>query len=198
MAQQGQQGPNKRQKIFRACDNCVSDKKRCDDVLPTGCHQCRRRSKTCSLAEAIHHTATGGHHNGHGHGLDAVHHHSSGGGGGGGGGSMPHTPHGLEAAIVDLQQCIAVNTARLDQLQASLESAAMGRGMSDWSRREQHRDQAMTRPGPPPRYHNPVMRPFDNWMQSLYGEDLFSTAESIDILARLALSQEDLDMAFSL
>ncbi|RXK37327.1 hypothetical protein M231_05393 [Tremella mesenterica] len=45
--------PLKRPKVFKACDNCVSAKTRCEELTDQGCRRCRQRSKACSLIYEI-------------------------------------------------------------------------------------------------------------------------------------------------
>ncbi|ORY24448.1 hypothetical protein BCR39DRAFT_546624 [Naematelia encephala] len=45
--------PSKQPRIFRACDNCVSAKTRCEEVTPSGCRLCRRKGRICSLSGTV-------------------------------------------------------------------------------------------------------------------------------------------------
>lgn len=46
--------PAKRAKTYRACDQCIASKTRCDDHTDLGCSRCIKLNKDCSLRHAVH------------------------------------------------------------------------------------------------------------------------------------------------
>ncbi|KAL7420642.1 hypothetical protein Q5752_004593 [Cryptotrichosporon argae] len=49
----GESSTSKRPRLFRACQQCVSAKTRCEEVKPGGCRGCRKKNKECSLAGTV-------------------------------------------------------------------------------------------------------------------------------------------------